>query len=418
MKKNKYICALDIGSSKIAACVVEVKKNHISALYFDSVPVKGITRGAVMDSTLLVSAIGRVVKNLKAKSGIAIKSLYTNISGPAIIAKHSHAIIPLAERGNKVITPSDIEKVNDQARILGSSLEEEMLHRFPSSYTIDTKATIANPLGLYSHRLEVDLLLVCVKLAIMQSFTRAVAQAGYEVKGVFNSSIATSEAVFGDRRNEEISVLCDIGSDITELVVFQQNLLKDIKVIPCGGDDFTSKLADTLRIPLDLAEDVKRSYGLVKDASEIPEDKEILLKQEDRYRPIKQKSVVYVANAQAQALAQEIKESLKQVVALNRINSLSVSGRTVLLDGMLEALENSLGVPVKLARVVHPEIAPLVNHNEALSGRKHLHYLVALGLCCLALRKERPLSLRDTPTAGGVVARIFNKVQEVYQEYF
>jgi len=60
----------------------------------------------------------------------------------------------------------------------------------------------------------------------------------------------------------------------------------------------------------------------------------------------------------------------------------------------------------------------LVNHNEALSGRKHLHYLVALGMCCLALRKERPLSLRDTPTAGGVVARIFNKVQEVYQEYF
>ncbi len=85
---------------------------------------------------------------------------------------------------------------------------------------------------------------------------------------------------------------------------------------------------------------------------------------------------------------------------------------------MLEALENTLGIPVKLARVANEEIVPLVNNNEALSGRKHLHYLVALGMCCLALRKEQPLSLRDIPTAGGVVARMLNRVKEVYQEYF
>jgi len=182
---NSYICALDIGSSKIASAVAQIKRKRINNIFFDSVPSKGIKRGVIVDSVDLVSSVSKLLKDLKVKSGINIKFLYTNISGQDIVTKHSRAIVPLAERGNKVITISDIQRVNEEARILGSSLEEEIIHFIPSSYTIDSKSNIINPLGLYSHRLEVDLYLICGKLASIQSLGRVINQAGFEIKDLF-----------------------------------------------------------------------------------------------------------------------------------------------------------------------------------------------------------------------------------------
>ena len=125
---NNYICALDIGSSKIAAAVAEIKRKRISNIFFDSIPSKGVKCGIIVDSIDLVSSISKLMKNLKVKSGIKIKFLYANISGQDIVTKHSQAIVPLAERGNKVITRQDLQRVNEQARILGSGLEEEIIH--------------------------------------------------------------------------------------------------------------------------------------------------------------------------------------------------------------------------------------------------------------------------------------------------
>src|SRR4030042_2623132 len=130
---NSYICALDIGCSKIAACVMQIQARRVANIFFESLVSKGIKKGVIVDSIDLVNTLSRILKNLKDKSGINIKSVYANICGQEITTKYSHAVIPLAERGNKVITAADINKVNEQARILGSSLEEEIIHQVPFS---------------------------------------------------------------------------------------------------------------------------------------------------------------------------------------------------------------------------------------------------------------------------------------------
>ncbi len=309
---NNYICTLDIGSSKIAACVAQVKRGRLGNIFFDSLPSKGIQKGVIVDSTDLVGAVSKLMKNLKIKSGINIKFLYTNISGQDITTKHSRAIMPLVERGNKVITVSDIQKVNEQARILGSSLEEEIIHLIPSSYTIDSKSNIINPLGLYSHRLEVDVYLVCARVASIQSLSRAINQSGYEIKDLFLSGLATSRAVFNKEIKEGVNLFCDIGSDITELLIFRDAILRDIEILPMGGDNFTNALQEALKIPPELAEDIKRSYGTITDPERIGEDKEILVKRDNLYKPIKQKMVSQISTSEAKLISSRIKEAVEK----------------------------------------------------------------------------------------------------------
>jgi cell division protein FtsA len=355
---------------------------------------------------------------LKNKSGIKIKFLTTNISGEDIVTKHSRAIVPLAERGNKVITRFDIEKVNEEARILGSSLEEEIIHKIPSSYTIDSKSNILNPLGLYSHRLEVDLYLVCGKLSSLQSLSRSINQAGFEIKDLFFSGLATSRAVFDKELKQGLNLFCDIGSDITELLIFRDGILKDVDILPIGGDDLTAKLADALKINVDLAEDIKRSYGIIGDFKEISDDKEILVRKSDLYKPIKQRMVSEIITAEAKALCSKIKDAIEKKVSCYEVNNFVVVGRTILLEGFIETLENTLAIPVRLGRITNSELLSLVKEYSDLSGQKYLTYLTCLGMVCEALEtKEMGILPVHQPTKN-LIKDTLNRVKEIYQEYF
>ncbi|MFA5724922.1 MAG: cell division protein FtsA [Candidatus Omnitrophota bacterium] len=415
---NNYICTLDIGSSKISACLAYFKKKRLANIYFESLPVQGMREGSIVDSIGLIGSVTKALKNLKAKSGVNIKFISVNISGQDIVTKHSHAIIPLAERGNKVITVSDMQKVNEQARVLGSSLEEEIIHMIPFSYTIDSKNNIPNPLGLYSHRLEVELYLVCGKLSSVQSLARVINQSGYEIKDLFFSGLATSKAVFSPGAREGLNLFCDIGGDTTEILVFKDGLLKDIQVLPFGGDDLTRELSDNLKINFDLAEDIKRSYGIIAGFNEIGEDKEILVKKSEFYKPIKQKLVAEIITASAKSICAKIKEAVEKKAALYEINNFVVVGRTVLVEGFIETLENVLGVAVKLGRITNLEIVSIIKENSELSGQKYLTYLTCLGMLCEALETKPPGILPLHQPAKNLFLKTVNRVKEVYQEYF
>ncbi|MCK9431724.1 MAG: cell division protein FtsA [Candidatus Omnitrophica bacterium] len=418
MLNNNYLCAVDIGSHKVSAVLALVKKNKISSVFFDYLPSGGVREGVIVDATGLVDCLTRLLKSLQFKSGIKIKFIHTNFSGKDILTKHSHAVIPLAERGNKVITSTDISAANEQARILGSSLDEEIIHVIPSGYSIDSKSNVINPIGLYSHRLEVDLYLVCARLASLQSLSRVVGQSGYEVRGVSFSGLATSRAVFGVPEKRGLTVFCDVGSDITEIMVFKNGLLQDIRILPAGGNSMTQHLSDGLKINFELAEDIKRSYGVIGDLNSIPEDKEILVKKDEFYKPIKQREVAVMATNSSRLICSQIKEAVEQKVRLHEIDHFIMTGKTLLTEGFIEMMENVVGVPVYIGRVNNPEISALVKENGELSEQKYLTYLTCLGMICEDLENRTvgdPLLMKP---AKNLFFKVVNRFREAYQEYF
>ncbi|MCX5668846.1 MAG: cell division protein FtsA [Candidatus Omnitrophica bacterium] len=418
MLNNSYICAIDIGSNKISVALAVIRKNKISNIYFDCLPSRGVKEGVIVDATELVICLTKVLKSLKIKSGLKIKFIHTNFSGKDISTKHSHAIIPLAERGNKVITSTDIALANEQARILGSSLDDEIIYVIPSSYSIDSKSNVINPLGLYSHRLEVDLYLVCARLASLQSLSRVISQAGYEIRSLSFSALATSKAVFGIQEKRGLSVFCDCGSDVTELLIFKDGLLQSIQILPCGGNSMTQQLSDGLKINFELAEDIKRSYGIIGEVNNIQEDKEILVKKNEFYKPIKQRDVAAMATNASRLICTQIKAAVEPKIALHEIDHFVMVGKTLLTDGFIEMMESVIGMPVSIGRINHPQIASLVKENSDLSGQKYLTYLTCLGMICEDLENNTVGNLALVKPAKNLFIKTINRFREVYQEYF
>jgi cell division protein FtsA len=416
---SNYICALDIGSSKIAAAVARLKNRLITDVYFESIPSKGIKKGLIVDSVGLTECVGVVMKALKEKSKINIRSTHVNLSGKHIINKHSRAIIPLAERGNKVITVSDIQKVTEQAIILGSHIDEEIIHYFPWSYTIDSSADIVNPLGLYSHKLETDLFLLCGKISSIQTITHVVNQAGYDIKSIFFSGLATAAVVFDETETSGNNVLCDIGSDVTEILFFKDGLLKNINILSLGGDDLTRSLEESLNIPWDLAEDIKVSYGSIGDPSRIPEDKEVLIKKDNSYDPVSQRLVCEIITKKAKTICMVIKEAVEKEVRPKDINRFITTGRTIFQDGLLETLESTIGSRIALGRSNNSQVAPFLNLNDVLLGQKYLTYITSLGLIFNHMTQSQPGQYQKFhKVSNNPLAKLIHKTTEVWQEYF
>lgn len=419
MTFKSYICALDIGSSKVAASLAVLRNRRVVDMFFETQSCAAIRGGAVVDSVALVETVERLMKTLRQRSGLKVRHVLATISGKHISTRHSSAVIPLAERGNKVIIPGDVQKVVEQARILGSNIDEEILHHFPWRYGVDTNSEVTNPLGLYSHRLEVDLYLVCAKLAAVQTITHVINQAGFDVRSLTLSGLATAHAAFGQNRVKGFSVLCDIGSDVTELLIFREGVLRAIKILPLGGETVTAGLAHGLQIPFELAEDIKVSAAGVIDPASIAADKEVLIRKEALYKPVKQRQIAEIINERAAHLCSRIKQELDTELSWMEVSSCLVSGRSVLQDGLLETLERSFGVPVKVARVADAHLQEFVATRDVLSGQKYLAYLTSLGL----IARELHTSVLSAPCAQPQVPRhpvkrLFAKLHDMYTEYF
>jgi len=215
-----------------------------------------------------------------------------------------------------------------------------------------------------------------------------------------------------------MQVLCDFGADTTDLLVFNNGILKTVAILPLGGDDLTRHIADSLKIPLDLAEDIKRSYGQVGEYSQISGEKEILIKKESMYKPIQQKLISEIITDKSQNICRKLKEAVEKNVAGEKIDSFTAVGRTVLLEGFLENLESVLGVPVKLGRILHPDFASLPNKDRNLTGQKYLTYVTALGTISAALRGAFVQNLPVGLSSPTITHRLFRRVKEIYQEYF
>ncbi len=212
--------------------------------------------------------------------------------------------------------------------------------------------------------------------------------------------------------------MCDVGSDITDLLIFKDGLLQDIQVLNLGGNNLTLMLSEGLKINYELAEDIKRSYAVIGDAGEIPEEKEILVKKDEFYKPIKYRQVAQIATDSSRLICEEIKKSVESRVALHEVDHFVMVGRTLLSDGFIEMMESVIGLPVRIGRIGNPAVAALLKENKDLSGQKYLTYLGCLGMICEDLENKAVGTIPLVKPAQNLVVKAINRFKEVYQEYF
>ncbi len=405
---DKYYCGLDLGAHRFKVGVVKVKDASTEIVGAFEHAVHGFKNSSVSDLNEFSECISHALTELADKTGIRSKELFVGVDGSLIDVRKSSTAIPLVDRGNKVIAEKDLRRLNKQARLLGVRMEEEVLHEMPQIYEVDDVNSATNPIGLYGRKLAVESLMLVSNVDRIKNILKSINHAGYDVTELYFSSFVAGDLILSDQEKQGGIVMIDIGAKITSVLIFKDGILRHMETIPSGGYSLTCRIAKHLKLSVDLAEEIKRSYATA-NASQIEPEEEILVKREEAYTPVRRMDIYEAIEEEILELVDAIDQVLTDSGYYGHIHhGVKMIGGGSLLPGLIELIEERTNMPVTLAQINR------LNHKNVSNTAL---YSSAIGLA----QKGFSDSMRYGVTQDGKTGwsnRMIGKVKEIYQEYF
>ena len=257
--EHNLIVGLDIGTSKVAAIVGEMREDgEIEVIGIGSQPSRGLKKGVVVNLEATVQSIQRAIEEAEVMAGCRIHSVYAGIAGSHISSMNSHGIVAIKE---KEVTQSDVDRVIDSARAVAIPADQKILHILPQEFVIDRQEGIKEPIGMSGIRLEARVHIVTGAVSAAQNIEKCIRRCGLEVDDVILEQLASAQAVLAEDEKELGVCLVDIGGGTTDIAVFTDGAIRHTAVIPIAGDQVTNDIAVALRTPAQYAEEIKIKYA-------------------------------------------------------------------------------------------------------------------------------------------------------------
>lgn len=371
MAKDKVVCAIDVGSSKIATLIASIGEDEkINLIGVSAVNSKGIKKGQIVDIEEAVTAITESIEASERMGGYSVSSVFVSIGGPHIESINSHAVVAVAKPEGE-IEENDILRVNDAARAVPLPTSKEILHVIPRTFTDDGQEGIRDPVGMTGVRLETDTHIITGSTTAMKNLIKCMELVGVGVEELVFTGIASSYAVLTDTEKELGVILVDIGGETTDIVIYVDGAIAYSSVIPIGARHITSDLAVGLRVSLESAEKIKLYLGKTSRQPIMPEspdkddDKRGLAKAKEEPLDVKalgineeiQKiSKKAVVDSIIRPRVREIFELVGKEVKKSGFGAQTPSGLVIcgggsLTVGLLDQAKYVMGYPARLGKV-------------------------------------------------------------------
>ena len=229
-------------------------------------PSNGISRGVVTNIEEATQAIARSVEDAERVSGHTVQSAYVGVAGGHISSLNSRGAAMIG-RADRPITREDTARALENAQAIAIPHNRQVLHAIARQYTVDGQDGIADPLGMFGYRLEVEAHIVTATVTAIRNLVTCVQAAGIAINDLVLQPLASAEAVLRADEKKMGVVLVDSGGGTTDIAVFIEGSVWHTLVLGVGGNHLANDVAVGLRTPFATAEELKIRYGHA-----IPED--------------------------------------------------------------------------------------------------------------------------------------------------
>jgi len=401
--EEKYVVALDIGTSKVCALVGEISdRGQLEIIGKGTAPMKGTRRGNIINLDQAIDAVKKAVDEAEVMAGLQIESVYAGISGDHIRSVNSRGVVSVMGR-NKTIAREDIDRVIEASKSINIPAELELLHVIPREFVVDGQDGIDDPLGMTATRLEANVHIVTGARTHNQNILACVNKAGIAVQELVLEQLAAAEAVLTQDEREMGVLLMDVGGGTTDYAVFLEGNVIHTNVLPVGAGHFTSDISVVLRTPMEDAERIKRRYGCAL-ASLITDDDPIEVPTVGGRAPkiLSKQELTGILEPRAAEIAKLVYRDLEKVGLEKEIRSgVVLVGGGAEMDGMVEMVEQVFdqqarkGVPRGLGGLA-----------DTVSGPE---WAAATGLLLWGL-KDQSTRVRKRPRKG--LAKVADSVKQ------
>lgn len=339
--EDRYVVALDIGTSKACVLVGEVSdRGGLEIIGKGTSPMKGTRRGNIINLDQATEAIKKAVDEAEVMAGLQINSVYAGIAGDHIRSINSRGVVSVMGK-HKEIAREDIDRVIEASKSISIPAELELLHVIPREFVVDGQDGIHDPIGMTGSRLEANVHIVSGARTHDQNVQTCVNKAGIAVTELVLEQLAGAEAVLTQDEREMGVLLMDIGAGTTDYAVFLEGNVVHTNVLPVGAGHFTSDISVVLRTPMEDAERIKKRHGCVL-ASLVVENDPIEVPTVGGRAPkiLSRHELTNILEPRAAELAKLVYRDLEKVGLDKEIKSgVVVCGGGAEMDGMVEMIE-------------------------------------------------------------------------------
>lgn len=182
---------------------------------------------------------------------------------------------------------------------------------------------------------QVHGMLVAVPEETVEANTSAAAEAGLRpVRVDLNAFGLLRALVHGDSTDRVVGIV-DVGAAITDILVVDHGVLRLYRTLPTGSQDVAASLKQALAVSDQVADEVKRTYGIVAAASaaaEVAQAVEVMTRRVRMLSDAVHASFSYYSGATGRA-----------------VERLLLAGRGARMPGLGQYLSTALGVPAAFA---------------------------------------------------------------------
>jgi cell division protein FtsA len=193
--KEKYIAAIDIGTTKIVAIVgVITDEGKVKVLGMGKSISKGVKRGVVLNIEETSACIQEAVLQAQQTSNLTFSEVYVGIAGQHIKSmKNRHSKYIQAKDGE--ITQADLDELKSDMHNISMDAGEEIIHVIPQNYTVDNECGVKQPVGMFGKRLEANFHIVVGEISSAKHIHKCIQRAGLKVKRMILEPLASASAV-------------------------------------------------------------------------------------------------------------------------------------------------------------------------------------------------------------------------------
>src|SRR5260221_5583993 len=247
--EDKYIVALDIGTSKVCVLVGEINdRGQLEIIGKGTWPMKGPRRGNTINPDQAIGAVKKAIDEAEVMAGVQIESAYVGIAGDHIRSVNSRGVISVMGK-HKEIAREDIDRVIEASKSINVPAELELLHVIPREFVVDGQDGIHDPLGMNAARLEANVHIVTGARTHNQNVLTCVNKAGIAVQELVLEQLAASECGLTQDEREMGVLLMDVGAGTTAYAAFLEGNAVPTNVPPVGPGNITSGISIVLRKP-------------------------------------------------------------------------------------------------------------------------------------------------------------------------
>jgi len=400
---NRFIAAIDIGTTTISVLAAEVTEKGARVLGSCTTASRGLRKGVVVNIEEAADAIRGAVREAESATGRKIPSAVISITGRHIRGFLSTGLIGLH---GKTITEDDRMRAIESAETVYMPLDREVLHVISTEFILDGRRGITDPVGMSGVRLESTVHILTAYAPSVQNLAKACEQAGLEVLDTIFGPVATAEAVLTPEEFEHGALLIDIGGGTTDIALFRDGAMAHASVLGIGGLHITNDLAVGLKVSVAEAERIKKIAGLATVRALAKEETIEVSLQNGQPQKVGRQQIAAIIQPRCEELFEKVREELRKFSAGDAAAcSVVLTGGTALLTGISGLAASFLAMPV---RVGLPQGVPGIKNSLRTPS-----YAAAIGLVAYASQCEEETAVLHNRVAGAL-ARFTGTIKNAF----